>query len=399
MKIRPSASRSCCLGMGVLLLQLSNCIKEPPASSARGVEQSNAARPKAETEKSLAEAKVKTETGVEEKSPASPPVRDDGTVFADSELMGTRVSINVWLEQENQAGQAAQAIRDAFYEIARLEEIASEWQENSEVSQINRNSGTDQFVKVSPELVRILEQSSQVSEATGGLFDVTFYGVGRLWKFAAGSQPPSKSEIQSKLRLVNWKDVEIASNRQGVRLRKKGMAIGLGAIAKGFAVDAASELLRKRGFRHHIVEGGGDTFVSGSKGTKGWKVGIQDPGHRGILGVLPAKDRAIVTSGNYERFFIYKGKRYTHILDPSTGEPLLERSSPQSVTIVAASATQADAYCTGVIVMGRKKGLEFVESRGDLEAVIVDYDGKIYVSSGLRDIFQARVDQMPIKWP
>jgi thiamine biosynthesis lipoprotein len=165
------------------------------------------------------------------------------------------------------------------------------------------------------------------------------------------------------------------------------MKVGLGAIAKGYAVDRASALLRGRGFQNHIVEGGGDTFVSGSKGARAWMVGIQRPDGPGTIGALSLENRALVTSGGYQRYFEHDGKRYAHIIDPRTGWPLDEADSAISVSIVADDATDADAYCTAVAVMGPKRGMAFVESQPALEAVIIERSGEISLSSGLRERF------------
>ncbi len=137
-----------------------------------------------------------------------------------------------------------------------------------------------------------------------------------------------------------------------------------------------------------IVEGGGDTLVSGSKNGKPWMVGIQDPEGRGALGAIAAHDEAIVTSGNYLRMFEYEGIPYSHIIHPKTGWPLPHDKSPKSVTIVGKNATDADAYCTAVNVMGVSKGMAFVESQADLEVLFVTAQGEIVMSSGLKERFQ-----------
>jgi thiamine biosynthesis lipoprotein len=161
------------------------------------------------------------------------------------------------------------------------------------------------------------------------------------------------------------------------------MKVGLGAIAKGYAVDRASDLLKARGFANHVVEGGGDTYASGTKGGKPWMVGVQKPGAKGVVAGLPSSDISVVTSGDYERYFEFEGRRYAHILDPKTGQPLLEADSCSSVTIVAPNATDADAFATAVAVMGPERGMAFVEAQPDLEAVLITHDDRILVSSGL----------------
>jgi thiamine biosynthesis lipoprotein len=313
-------------------------------------------------------------------------VRPDGTIFAESELMGTRVSINVWIGEQGDALAASEAITDAFAEIARIESIASEWQSASDLTRLNQSNGEP--VAIPPELVEILTRARAVSADTDGLFDVSFYGVGQLWTFTPGSQPPSAEAIAEHLPLVDWRAIEVDAAAGTATLGKPGMKIGLGAIAKGYAVDKAAALLHSRGFANHIVEAGGDTQVSGQKGDKPWKVGVQDPKRTvGRIGYITARDEAVVTSGNYARFFVWEGVHYTHILDPRTGWPIPADKTPKSVTLVAANATDADAYCTAVSVMEPERGLEFIEARPGLEAIIIGPDDRVHVSSGLKERF------------
>ncbi len=316
---------------------------------------------------------------------APPPVRKDGTLYAESELMGTRFSINLWLEPGKSASAGGVAIRDAIAEVDRIEGLASEWIIDSELSRFSAQAG-QQPVRLSPDLFAILERSRQIAEATDGAFDPTFMAIGELWTFKPGSQPPTQAAIDARLALVDWRALELGAGSSG-RLKRAGMKVGLGAIAKGYAVDRASALLRERGFANHIVEGGGDTYVSGSKGERTWMVGIQRPEGPGTIGALPLRDRALVTSGGYQRFFEHQGKRYAHILDPRTGWPLDESESALSVSIVAANATDADAYCTAVAVMGPVRGMAFVESEPGIEAVILDRSGAVRISTGLREIY------------
>ncbi len=311
-----------------------------------------------------------------------PPVRKDGTVYAESYHMGTRFSINLWLGDRS-ASDGGLAIEAALEEIERIEQIASEWRPTSELSQLNDAAG-GAMRPLSPELFEILQRSKVIAEATGGAFDPSFYGVGQLWKFDEGATPPRPEEISARLNLVDWRAIELDPNTREGRLQKPGMKLGLGAIAKGYGVDRAALVLVQNGFHHHVVEGGGDTYASGTKGGKPWMVGIQRPDRPGSLAAIPASDRAIVTSGDYQRFFEHNGKRYAHILDPKTGWPIPEDRSAQSVTLLAKDATDADAYATAVAVMGPEKGMAFVEAHPDLEAVIITRTGEMLVSKDLQ---------------
>lgn len=311
----------------------------------------------------------------------APPVRKDGTIYAESEQMGTRVSINVHVG-DRPAIEAGAAIEAAFAEIERIEQIMSEWRPTSELSQLNKNAGGPAR-PLSPELFEILQRSKEIAEITGGSFDPTFYAIGQLWRFERGASPPSREAIAAKLPLVDWRKIELDPRDHTGRLALPGMMVGLGAIAKGYAVDRASALLKDRGFPDHIVEGGGDTYVSGTKGGKTWMVGIQRPEGPGSTAAIPAHDRAVVTSGDYQRFFDYEGTRYSHIFDPRTGFPVPEERSCKSVTVLAPNATDADAYATAVAVMGPDEGLRFIQSRPELDAVLITRDGSLRISPNL----------------
>lgn len=312
----------------------------------------------------------------------APPVRNDGTIYAESYHMGTRFSINLWVG-ELTAAAGGRAIEAAFAEVERIEQIMSEWRPTSELSQLNDAAG-GAMRPLSPELFEVLQRSKQISEATDGAFDPTFHGVGQLWHFEPGSVPPTREAVAAKLSLVDWRAIELDPNTSSGRLARPGMKVGLGAIAKGYGVDRASQVLKQHGFTHHIVEGGGDTYVAGTKAGAPWRVGIQRPDGPGSLAAIPASDRAIVTSGGYQRFIEVDGKRYAHIIDPRTGWPIDEQTSAQSVTVTAPDATDADAYATAISVMGPVKGLAYVEAHPALEAVLVTRSGEMLVSRDLQ---------------
>lgn len=316
------------------------------------------------------------------------PIRADRTVYGESTLMGTRVSINVFVGPAKSGDPAGKAITEAFNEIARIESIASEWIKESELSKLSASAGQG-WRPVSAEMWELLERSHNISEATQGMFDITFQSVGQLWKFTPGSTVPDDAAVKAALANVGYRLIELDPKQKQVRLTKASVALGMGAIAKGYGVDKAAQLLKAKGFTNFIVEAGGDTFVSGKKGDKTWKVGIQNPAGKGAIGALQVQDKAVVTSGNYERYFVHDGVYYTHILDPKTGYPIPRDQSPRSVTVVAKDATDADAYCTALAVMGTKRALDFVKQRSDLETIIVDAKGTLHVSAGLRASFEA----------
>ncbi|MGB1277277.1 MAG: FAD:protein FMN transferase, partial [Nannocystaceae bacterium] len=189
----------------------------------------------------------------DKKQTDGPPLRDDGTVFAGAEQMGTRVTVKVWVGPGQTPAQAGTTIEEAFAEIERIEDIASEWRPHSELSQLNGRAGQD-LAPMSPDLYTILARSKQIAAASNGAFDPTFHGIGQLWSFAPGAQPPPRATIEEHLKLVNWRELELVAGTPDPavgakgRLRQKGMKVGLGAIAKGYAVDRASDVLKRHGF-------------------------------------------------------------------------------------------------------------------------------------------------------
>lgn len=371
----PNFARASLLGLG--LLGMAAC--KSPTASIPARSPSPRAAPKAVK---AAKAPPKPAAPIQEI-----PIRADKTVFGESELMGTRVSINVYVGDAQNGQAAGQAITQAFQEIARIESIASEWIAQSELSRLSASAGQG-WQSVSPEMWELLNKSVAISKETDGHFDITFYSVGRLWDFSKGAQVPKPAEIQAALKKVGHRWIELDPAKKRVRLTQKGVALGMGAIAKGYGVDMGAKVLKSAGLNNFIVEAGGDTYVSGKKGDTPWRVGIQNPSGPGPMGSLKVRDQAVVTSGNYERFFVHDGVHYTHILDPKTGYPILRERSPRSVTVVARNATDADAYCTALAVMGTSKALAFVKRRPDLEAIIVDAKGNTHLSSGLTSLYQ-----------
>ena len=297
-----------------------------------------------------------------------------------SKAMGTSVQITIWTDDEALAASASTA---AFAEMERLDRMMTTWLPDSEVSQINTGAGTA-AVKVSDETFAVIARAVEVSRASRGLFDITVGAYAGLWKFDEdmdGTLPDPK-EIAARKKLVNWKDIVLDKRRHTVRLRKKGMKITLGGIAKGYAVDKAAHVLLDAGLSDFILQVGGDMYVSGAKGAKPWVVGIRDP--RGTrdqsFAVAPVEDHAFSTSGDYERGFVKDGVRYHHILDPRTAQPA---RATRSVTVYAKDAFTADAWSKVLFILGAKEAMPLVEKLPDFEAVFVDADNTVHLSSGL----------------
>jgi thiamine biosynthesis lipoprotein len=232
----------------------------------------------------------------------------------------------------------------------------------------------------------VLQAARQVSEWTSGKFDVTFGVMSGLWKFDYQNQDgsiPARSEIERRRKLIDYRDLLVDERAGTAFLRREGMAVNLGGIGKGYAVDRAQDILRKRGFRNFMIQFGGDMYVAGRSGDRPWRLGIQDP--RGpanrIFAEMDLSESTFSTSGDYARFFIKGGRRYHHILDPATGEPA---TGCRSVTIVTSSATAADGLSTGVFILGPEAGMALIERLPGVEGVIVSAANQVLVSSGLQ---------------
>jgi thiamine biosynthesis lipoprotein len=300
-------------------------------------------------------------------------------------IMGTSIQLTLWTDDE---ARAASAARVAFREFERVDLLMSHWRPDSAVGRINAAAGR-QPVRVPLEVLTVIERALEVARATDGAFDITVGAFRGLWKFDQdldGSIPPA-AEIERRRQLVNYRDVLVERRRRTVKLRRAGMQITLGGIAKGYAVDRAVTLLHRRGMNDFILQAGGDMYVSGRRGDRPWRVGIRDPrgAREATFAVAEVSDRTFSTSGDYERSFVKDGVRYHHILDPGTGQPARRC---RSVTVMARDAFTADAWDTALFILGVERGMKLAESMPDFAAVFVDADNRVHVSSGLRGVLR-----------
>ena len=299
----------------------------------------------------------------------------NGTVSVQRPLMGTVWNIEV---ADHGRGEAArEAIDQAYAELRRIDELMSEWRPESPISQVNAAAGKHP-VEVPEELRAILERSNRYSQMSGGVFDITWHGMANIWHFDDTFTPPSHAAVDHARRLVNFRAIKVEGNR--VFLAKAGMSIGLGGIAKGYAVDQASKVLARAGFQDSLVDGGGDIRVSGDRNGVAWQLGIQDPRQpRGtLLGRVAVSNQALVTSGDYERFRIVNGVRYHHIIDARTGWPA---TSASSVSVISSTAEQGVVLAKIIFVLGPDEGLAVARSEG-VEALLIGPDGKRYETEG-----------------
>lgn len=295
-------------------------------------------------------------------------------------VMGTALEVTV---SSDGPAKAEGAFAIVYKEMSRIEDEMSEWKDGTYVSLINRNAGK-KAVKVPDELFKLIAASIQVSEITDGAFDITWAAMRGVWDFTPGRERvPSPEEVRGRLGLVDYRKIELDEKNRTVFLKGEGMAMGLGAIAKGYAVDRAMRAVADSGIKDAIIRAGGDMRVQGLDDEgKPWEIGIRQPREKDkLLARLRLTNISISTSGDYERFFIKDNVLYHHIMDPKTGYPA---KACRSVTILAPDTMTSDALSTAVFVLGPQKGMELIKKLKGVEGIIVDSDGAVHTSPGIR---------------
>jgi thiamine biosynthesis lipoprotein len=270
----------------------------------------------------------------------------------------------------------------AVAEIKRIERLISSWDMASQTSEINKNAGV-KAIRVKKELFQLIERAKSISKLTDGAFDISYASMDRIWKFDKSmEQMPSDKEIKLSVAKVGAKNIELDAKNNTIFLNKKGMKIGFGAIGKGYAADKAKTLLQERGVSAGIINASGDMNAWGSQpdGTP-WRVAIRNPMNKNkVFALMPLQNKAVVTSGNYEKYVRFNGVRYTHIIDPRTGYPATELIS---VTVFAPKAELADALATAVFVMGKEAGIDRINQIPNVDCILIDHKGIISTSENI----------------
>ena len=295
-------------------------------------------------------------------------------------LMGNRFEITVVSENEK---WAAKGIDDAVTEISRIEKLLTTFNENSQTNLINRNAGIAP-VQVDREVFDIIMRSKKLSAITQGAFDITYGSVDKkLWNFdKTMTSLPDAVSAKKSVHLINYRNIILDVKKCTVFLKEKGMRIGFGGIGKGYAAERAKFILKQKGIKSGIVNASGDLTAWGHQPNgKEWTIGIADPNSTlHPVSYLSITNMAIATSGNYEKFVIIDGKKYSHTIDPKTGLPV---RGIKSVTIISPDAEIADAMATPVMIMGIKVGLDMVNQVKGLACIIIDDDDKIHTSKNI----------------
>jgi thiamine biosynthesis lipoprotein len=294
-------------------------------------------------------------------------------------LMGCDFEITVVSNNQQEADTFIQLAVD---EIKRIEHIISSWDPESQTSAINRNAGK-KAVQVSPELIELVQRSKAISRLTDGAFDISYASMDKIWKFDGSMQEmPQEETIKASVAKVGYENIIVDSEASTIFLKEEGMKLGFGGIGKGYAADRAKALLMKKGVVAGIINASGDMNTWGKNPNgKSWEVAITNPlDKKKAFGLLPINEQAVVTSGNYEKYVHFNGKRYAHIIDPRTGYP---SSGILSVTVFAEKAELADALATAVFVLGIEVGLNRVNQLPKVECIIVDETGMLYQSKNI----------------
>jgi thiamine biosynthesis lipoprotein len=295
-------------------------------------------------------------------------------------LMGSRFDITVV------AGDSITAniyIDIAIDEIRRIEKIISSWDEYSQTSKVNKYAGIKP-VKVDKELFDLVERAIGISKLTDGAFDISYASIDNIWYFDGRmTEMPSELAIKKSVARIGYRNIILDKDSSTVFLKDCGMKIGFGAIGKGYAADKAKDLLISKGVTAGIINASGDMNVWGKQPNgSDWNIAITNPLNKNkAFAILPLTNGAVVTSGNYEKYVDFNGKRYSHIIDPRTGYPA---SGIISVTVFATKAELADALATSVFVMGIDAGLNLVNQLANIECVIIDFAGNISISKNIK---------------
>lgn len=296
-------------------------------------------------------------------------------------LMGNRFELSIISENEDGANKI---IASAIQEIIRIERLLTTFSPDSQTNLINVNAGI-QPVTVDKEVFDLVQRSLKISSLTQGAFDITYGSIDKsLWNFDTKMTIlPDATIAKQMVKLIDYQKVILNHNDLTVFLQEKGMRIGFGGIGKGYAAEMAKRLMINEGVEHGIVNASGDLTTWGNQPNgKPWTIGIADPNHKNqSFSYLNISNMAIATSGNYEKFVMIGGKKYSHTINPKTGLPV---TGIKSVTIIAPNAEIADALATPVTVMGVRVGLDLINQMKGIACIIVDDFDKVFTSKNIK---------------
>ncbi len=331
-----------------------------------------------------------TSDSAQSETSASEETKTTNNKNSDQEYTDQVFAMDTYMTLTAYGENAQEAVEAGIAEIQRLDDLLSTGKETSEVAQINQNGGG----VLSEDTEYLVKRALDIYQSTNGAFDISIYPVMQLWGFTTGNfAVPSESDLAAKLALVDAGKITLSEeNGQTSISLPEGMEIDLGGIAKGYTSGRVMEVMKSYGIESAVINLGGNAHVLGNK-TDGsqWRVGIQDPNDTdGYLGGVSVTDKAIITSGGYERYFVDEdtGVKYHHIIDPKTGYSA--NNGLISVTIVSADSTLADGLSTSLFVLGTQDAITYCEehcAEDGFDAIMEDEDGKLYITDGIYDDF------------
>ena len=270
----------------------------------------------------------------------------------------------------------------AVAEVKRIENLISDWIPTTQISQVSKNSGI-QPVKVDKEVYDLVERAIKVSQLTSGAFDISYASMDKIWKFDGSMKAmPTPEAIKQSVARIGYQKIVLDAKAQTIYLKEKGMKLGLGGIGQGYIADKIKDLLLSKGCTSGIVNVSGDINAWGYQTTgKPWTVAIVNPMNKNkVFATFPLENSSVETSGSYEKFVVFDGKRYSHIIDPRTGYPA---QGVVSVSVFAKQTEIADALATGIFVLGVDVGLNLVNQLKGIGCIIVDDKGEIHTSKNI----------------
>lgn len=289
-------------------------------------------------------------------------------------LMGSVFQITI---VDKDSSSAQENIQKAIAEIERIENLISEWRPETQISQVNQNAGIKP-VKADREVFEITKKGILFSKITSGAFDISIVAMDRVWKFDGSMEKlPSKKSIKKSVKNVNYKYIILDSINSTIYLSKKGMKIGFGSIGKGYAADKGRQLMQSLGIKGGIINAAGDISTWGTQlDGQPWKIGVYNPFETGeTIAVLAfSTNKAVTTSGTYEKYAEIDGKRYSHIINPKTGFPSMGITS---VTIIGENAEMCNGFSTSILVLGLKKGLKLIKKYPEYQYIILTNEGRV----------------------
>ncbi|MET0464945.1 MAG: FAD:protein FMN transferase [Chitinophagaceae bacterium] len=288
-------------------------------------------------------------------------------------LMGARFDFTIVAQD---SVLAERYIDTMIAEVSRIEFLISDWKPASQVSQVNAAAGSHP-VKVDREVFELTQRGLEFSRITNGGFDISFAAMDRIWKFDGSMEEmPTPEAIRKSVEKVGYKNIILDSVNSTIFLKLPGMKIGFGALGEGYAADRCRDMMLARGVKAGIVNGSGDMATWGTQPNgKPWNIGITNPKQRDeLFAVVPLKEGAVTTSGNYEKYVVFNGKRYSHIINPSTGYPV---TGLTSVTVFGPSAEKANGFSTSLMVLGQKAGLELLKKYPEYSCIMITDAGKV----------------------